>query len=70
MKPEAAVNIAVIHSGVRAAQLLLSRHLFSVNITRGVTFLEEKSSGGVTFQGKLVGWAYRHFVKSNKEYIV
>ena len=49
--------------GARAAQLLRSRHLFSENITRGVTFLMKKSSGGVTFQEKLVGWSYPHFAK-------
>ena len=48
---------------VRAAQLLRSRHLFSENITRGVPFLMKESSGGVTFQEKLVGWSYRHFAK-------
>ena len=48
---------------VRAAQPLVPRHLFSENITRGVTFLMEKSSGGVTFQEKLVGWSYQHFAK-------
>ena len=45
----------LVISRVRAARFLLPRHLFSENVTHGVTFLKKKSSGGVTFQEKWGG---------------
>ena len=55
--------------GARAAQLLRSRHLFSENITRGVTFLMKKSSGGVTFQESWSAGPIPTLLKNDKEYV-
>mgnify|MGYP006979381991 CR=1 FL=1 len=55
--------------GVRAAQLLRSRYIFSENITRGATFLRTKSPGGAIFREKLVGWSYPRFAENGQNTI-